>query len=175
MTMTTITTKRNMMKLIPSDRVWPVIVIGSMIVFVAWMLGIVTVAVQHHPQLVSEHYYAEGSNLRELKQQQAASDATGWNVSVTPLAADVAASPLVELTVTDASGAACDSLSGHVAFYRPSDQALDIAAASLLSIGAGRYVVKLPRPLERGSWQAVTHLERGRQQMDKRIHFFVGS
>ncbi len=162
-----------MKKLIPSDRVWPAIVIGSMIVFVALMLGIVTVAVQHRPQLVSERYYAEGSNLREWKLQRAASEATGWNVSVTPLAADMAVSPLVELTITDASGATCDSLAGQVAFYRPSDQALDIASTSLQFIGAGRYLVKLPRPLERGSWQAVTHLERGRQRMDKRISFFV--
>lgn len=163
----------SMKKLIPSERVWPAIVIGSIIVFVALMLGIVTVAVQHRPQLVSERYYAEGSNLREWKLQRAASEATGWNVSVTPLATDMAVSPLVELTVTDASGAACDSLAGLVAFYRPSDQALDIASASLQFIGAGRYLVKLPRPLERGSWQAVTHLERGRQRMDKRISFFV--
>lgn len=162
-----------MKNLIPGERIWPAIVIGSMIVFVALMLGIVTVAVQHRPQLVSDRYYAEGSNLREWKLQRAASEATGWNVSVMPLPADMAASPIVELTVTDASGTACDSLIGEVAFYRPSDQALDIASSSLQFIGAGRYLAKLPRPLERGAWQAVTHLERGSQRMNKRISFFV--
>jgi hypothetical protein len=164
-----------MKKWIQSDHVWPAAVIISMIVFVAWMLGIVTIAVEHRPQLVTEHYYAEGSNLREWKARQAASEATGWQVQVRPLPTDVATTPLVELVVTDANGTATDSLWGQVAFYRPSDQSLDIERTDLQFVGAGRYLAKLPRPLEHGSWQAITHLERALQQMDRRISFFVES
>jgi nitrogen fixation protein FixH len=131
------------------------------------------VALQHRPQLISDNYYAEGSNLRQIKERQAANDATGWKVQVRPLPVEQAEMPLVELTVTEAAGAACDSLTGTVAFYRPSDSELDMANAPIFPIGAGKYLLKIPRPLERGSWQAVMQLARGKQAMDARVSFFV--
>ena len=158
---------------ITTDRMWPFGIVAAMIIFVALMLAVVTIAVQHRPQLVSDDYYAEGFNLREWKEHKAASEAMGWKIQVQPLALDLSASPLVELTITDRTGAALDSLSGHVAFYRPSDKALDLENATLQAIGSGRYLARLPRPLEAGSWQAVTHLERGAQEMDTRVSFFV--
>jgi len=156
-----------------SERIWPVGIVVAMAIFVAWMLGVVTVALQHRPQLISDKYYAEGFNLREFKARRAASEATGWKVEVRPFPAEQAEMPLVELAVTEASGAACDSLTGTVAFYRPSNSELDMVSAPIFSIGAGKYLVRIPRPLERGSWQAVLHIERGKQVMDTRVSFFV--
>lgn len=156
-----------------SERTWPMGIVVIMAIFVAWMLGVVTVSLRHRPQLVSDKYYAEGVNLREIKERRAASEATGWSVQVRALPVEQTEMPLAELTVTDQTSAACDSLVGTVAFYRPSARELDIAETSIFPIGAGRYVVKLPRPLEHGSWQAVTHLERGKQVMDTRVSFFV--
>jgi FixH len=152
------------MSWIKSDKLWPYGVVVAMIAFVA---------IQHRPQLVSDHYYAEGFNLREIQKRQAVSTALGWQIEVQSLPKEQAAIPLVQLTVRDAMGAVCDSLTGQVALYRPSDQALDIESRSLFPIGAGKYLAKVPRPLERGLWQAVTHLERGVQTFDTRISFFV--
>jgi nitrogen fixation protein FixH len=156
-----------------SEKIWPVGIVVVMTIFVAWMLGVVTVSLQHRPQLISENYYAEGSNLRELKERRAASEATGWKVEVRPLPVEPAEMSLVELTVTEATGASCDSLIGTVAFYRPSDSELDMTSAPIFPIGAGKYLVKIPRQLERGSWQAITQLTRGKQVMDTRVSFFV--
>src|SRR5512143_849885 len=98
-----------------SEKIWPIGIVIIMAVFMAWMLGVVTVSLHQRPQLVSNRYYAEGFNLRELKDRQAASYATGWKVHVRPLPPEPAEFPLVELTVTEATGAACDSLTGTVA------------------------------------------------------------
>ena len=156
-----------------SDRIWPLGIVIAMTVFVAGMLAVVTVSFQHRPQLTTENYYAEGANLRAVYERKQANAATGWRVQVQPLPVVAGELPLIELTVTNASGVACDSLTGSVAFYRPSDQALDIESSSIVSAGAGKYRVKLPRVLERGSWQAVTHLQRGQQSFDTRANFFV--
>jgi len=156
-----------------TERIWPVGIVVAMAIFVAWMLGVVTVALQHRPQLISDNYYLEGSNLRQLKELKAAGEATGWKVEVRPLSVEQAETPLVELTVTETTGSTCDSLTGMVAFYRPSDSELDVAHAPIFPIGAGKYLVKIPRPLERGSWQAVMQLARGKQAMDARVIFFV--
>ena len=171
---TTMITRTKIMKTrMTNERVWPLGIVTVMIVFVAVMLGVVTVAFQHRPQLVTEHYYAEGSNLREWKEHKEASEATGWQVQVKPMAPDLSVTPLVELAVTDLTGSAVDSLTGNVTFYRPADKSLDIELTALQTIGGGRYLAKLPRRLETGSWQAVTHLERGAQKMDTRVSFFV--
>ena len=170
MTKTIMTKQKSRMK---NNRVWPVGIIMAMAVFVAIMLAVVTVSFQHRPQLVTENYYAEGFNLRQWKDHAAASAATGWQVQVRPLPLDLSIAPLVQLLISDAGGKTCDSLSGNVTFYRPSDQSLDLATTSLQAVGGGKYLAKLPRPLEYGSWQAVTHLEHGSQQMDTRVSFFV--
>ena len=146
------------MKWMKSDKVWPVGIVVVMAAFVAWMLGVVTISIMHRPQLTSDNYYAEGFNLRDVQQRKAAANDLGWQVHVRPLPIEQAAMPLVEIAVTEKTGAACDSLTGSVAFYRPSNNALDIESAAFFPIGSGKYLVKTPRSLERGSWQAVLNL-----------------
>lgn len=157
------------------DRIWPtgLFIFGT--VFIAVNLAFVTMAMQNRPELVSADYYAEGYNLREISERNAASDATGWQVTVRALPAEMAAQPLVELTVQGSNGQPADSLAGEVGFYRPSDKRLDIQPQAMRFIGGGRYLVVLPRALETGAWQARVHLSRGRLEYDKRIAFSAGS
>ncbi len=156
-----------------NDRVWPVGLAVAMAVFLALILAVVTVAVRHRPELISSRYYAEGYNLKELSAKQAATEATGWSLAIRTLPTEQAGMPLLEVEVHEADGQPCGSLIGELALYRPSDQALDIPSAKLRVMGAGKYFVPLPRTLERGSWQAIVHLTRGRQEYYRRHDFFV--
>jgi nitrogen fixation protein FixH len=165
-----IVTMINIKKLIQSGRIWPVMIVTGLAVFVAVNVAFMTVAFKHKPQLVSEQYYAEGFNLKQIAANKASGDATGWQVLAQTLPRDQSERPLVQLTV---SGPGADSLSGSAAFYRASDQTMDVPAQALRSIGGGKYLVVLPRPLEYGSWQAVVHLERGKQQLDTRVRLYV--
>jgi hypothetical protein len=93
-------------------------------------------------------------------------------VAVKALPRDYAAQPLVELLVTSA-GVPADSLAGRVGFYRASDQKLDVAALPVTRIGGGRYLVVLPRALERGAWQAAVELAQDGRRLERKVSFFV--
>lgn len=162
-----------MKRLFSKDTIWPVGLTAAMVVFIAINIAFVTVAFRNRPQLVSENYYAEGYNLKEITQRDAASQATGWTVTIRSLPLEQADMPLAELTVKEASGTPCDSLAGQVGFYRPSDKTLDRAPLPIQYVGTGRYLIYLPHALERGAWQAQVDLKRDRQAYSKRISFFV--
>jgi nitrogen fixation protein FixH len=153
-------------------RFWPAGILIGFAAFVAVNLAFVTVAFRHKPELVSDHYYSEGSNLRQIAERKAASDATGWTVRIRCLPVSDSDKPLVELNVAQSNGLPCDSLIGTAAFYRPSSKALDIAAIPMRFVGTGRYLVVLPRRLERGAWQVIAHLARHDQQSDVRLNLF---
>jgi nitrogen fixation protein FixH len=154
-------------------KIWPVGIIIVMTAFVAIMMAMVTIAVENRSQLVSNHYYAEGYNLKQLVAEQAKGAATGWKIALKPLPPSQADMPLLQLNIAEANNQPCDSLQGEVALYRPSDEALDIEAAALRPMGAGTYFIVLPRALEHGAWQAVVHLMRGAQELRQRADFFV--
>jgi nitrogen fixation protein FixH len=137
------------------------------------MFAVVMISLKRHPQLTSSDYYAEGFNLLESVARKSASEATGWQLKVRPLPPEKADMPLVELTVTDKTGSPCDSLTGQIGFYRPSDAALDIESAPFIPIGTGKYLIKIPRPLEHGSWQAIANLNRQQSVAELRVGFFV--
>jgi nitrogen fixation protein FixH len=160
-------------KYLTTERIWPLGIAAFMTLFIAVNLAFVTVAFRHRPQLVSDRYYAEGYNLRELAQRKSAGVAIGWNVQARVLPLAQAGMPLVEVNVSEASGAPCDSLTGEASFYRPSDKALDIAPLPLQYVGRGRYLAFLPHGLERGSWQAIVRVARGQQQLEQRVNLFV--
>ena len=162
-----------MNKALSRGRLWPTVIIAAVTVFIAVNLAFVTLAFRNRPQLVSPDYYAQGFNLREIARSKAAGAATGWRVSVRHLPPSQADMPLIEINVTESVGTPCDSLGGEVAFYRPSEAALDIAEVPLRFVGAGRYLAFPPRPLEHGAWQAVVHLTKGAQELDQRISLFV--
>ncbi|MBU0509115.1 FixH family protein [bacterium] len=163
----------NMKTLLNAERAWPLGLATVFVVFVAINIAFVTLAFQNRPQLVSENYYAEGYNLREIAEKQAAGEASGWNVSVRPLPVEQADMPLVELTVTEADGTPADSLAGEVGFYRPSDKRLDVAPLPIQFVGSGRYLVFLPQPLAHGAWEAYVELKRDRRILEKRVNLFV--
>lgn len=154
-------------------RFWPTGILVFFTGFVAVNLAFVTLAFRHKPQLVSENYYAEGFNLRQIAERKAAGDATGWSVHIRCMSITDADKPLVEMNVSESNGSPCDSLTGTAAFYRPSNKALDIETLPLQFVGTGRYLVVLPRRLERGSWQVIAHLARGSQQSDMRLNLFA--
>jgi nitrogen fixation protein FixH len=156
-----------------SGGLWPVGIIAVLTVVVAVNAAFVTVALRHKPELVSNNYYAEGFNLKAIAERKAAGAAAGWRINGRLMSADDSGPALYELTVTEANGAPCDSLTGEVGFYRPSNKALDIAAQHLRTAGPGRYLIVLPRPLERGAWQAVVHVQRAQQALDQRLSFFA--
>ncbi|HEY3296390.1 MAG TPA: FixH family protein [bacterium] len=154
-------------------RFWPTGLLMSFTAFIAVDVAFVTTAFRHQPQMVSEHYYADGFNLRQIAERKAATDATGWAVHARCLPATESESPLVELNVTGRDGLPCDSLAGTASFYRPSDKSLDIQPLPLRFMGTGRYFVVLPHPLAHGGWQVVAHLARGSQQSDMRLNLFA--
>jgi nitrogen fixation protein FixH len=156
-----------------SFQLWPVGLIVVMTAFVAVNLAFLTVAFRHKPQLVSDHYYAEGFDLKDIARRNAAGNATGWKLTAHCLPPDQADQPLVEVQVVTAAGVPCDSLTGSASFYRPSNNRLDIPSSSLRFIGGGRYLAVLPRPLERGAWQAVVKIARGSQSLEQRVSLFV--
>jgi nitrogen fixation protein FixH len=160
-------------KYLSAERTWPTGIAIFMTAFIAVNLAFVTMAFRHRPQLVSDHYYADGYNLRDIAQRKAAGEATGWNVQARVLPLAQAEMPLVEVNVSGATGAPCDSLTGEARFYRPSDKSLDIAPLPLHYVGHGRYLAFLPRPLEHGSWQAIVYVTRGKQELEKRVNLFV--
>jgi nitrogen fixation protein FixH len=160
-------------KLWTSGGLWPVGIIAVLTIVVAVNAALLTVALRHKPTLVSKDYYAEGFNLKTIAERKAAGAATGWRVQGKPLPVEDSSPALFELTVTEADGSPRDSLQGEVGFYRPSDKSLDVAAQPLRFVGSGRYLAVLPRPLERGSWQALVHVKRARQELDQRLSFFV--
>jgi len=164
---------RPLKKFFRPEVAWPMGIIAALAIFISINLAFVTVALEHRPELVSEHYYSEGYNLKGIAEREAASEATGWQVAVRCLPAQQADMPLAELTAAEASGEPCDSLAGEVGFYRPSNKTLDLGPIPIQYVGTGRYLVYLPRSLERGSWQALVHLQRGRQEFSKRISMFV--
>jgi nitrogen fixation protein FixH len=154
-------------------KIWPIGLVIAMTVFVAVILAMVTVAVNNRPQLVSEHYYADSYDLKELVAERSASQATGWKLSLTPLPLSQADMPLLQLKVREANDEPCDSLQGEISLYRPSDKALDITAATVRPMGAGKYFIVLPRALEHGAWQALVNVSRGKQKYRDRLSFFV--
>ena len=160
-------------KYLTAERAWPAGIIAFMTMFIAINLAFVTMSFRHRPQLVSDHYYADGYNLREIARRKAAGEATGWNVQARLLPLAQVNMPLVEVNVSDVNGAPCDSLTGEASFYRPSDKALDITPQPLQYVGRGRYLAFLPRPLERGSWQAIVQVSRGHQKLEQRVNLFV--
>jgi nitrogen fixation protein FixH len=140
--------------------------------FVAINLAFVTMAFRHKPQLVSDSYYADGLNLRDLAARRAASNAAGWNVAVRCMPLADSDNPLVEVKVSQSNGSPCDSLTGTAAFYRPSDKTLDVAPQPLQFVGTGRYFVALPHPLNRGAWQALVRLANGSKQADVQVRLY---
>ena len=162
-----------MKKFFLAERAWPLGLAAGLIVFIAINLAFVTVAFKNKPQLVSENYYAEGYNLRAIAEREAAGQAAGWSVSLRLLPLDQADMPLAEMIVIESEGIPADSLLGSVGFYRPSNKALDIAPLPAQFVGGGRYVIFLPRTLERGAWQAVVNLARDRSALEQRLSLFV--
>jgi len=156
-----------------AERAWPLGLAAGLIVFIAINLAFVTVAFQNKPELVSENYYAEGYNLRAISERNAAGEAAGWSVSLKLLPLEQADMPLAELTAAESDGTPADSLLGGVGFYRPSNKALDIAPLPVQFVGGGRYLIFLPRALERGAWQAEVNLARGKNAFEKRMSLFV--
>jgi len=156
-------------------RFWPTGMLMCFAAFLAAILAFVTMSFRHMPELVSESYYRDGFDLRQIAQRRAASDATGWIVQARYMPGLESEQSLVELTIAKGGGAPCDSLSGTAALYRPSDKALDIATLPLQFVGTGRYFVVLPHGLVHGAWQVVAHLSRGTQQADARVNLFAGN
>jgi nitrogen fixation protein FixH len=153
-------------------RLWPTGLFVFATIFIAVNLAFVTAAFRHRPQLVRPDYYEAGSNLRALAVQQGENDASGWAVTIKPLPRDYAAQSLITLSVHDSAGAA-DSLIGTVGFYRPANLHLDLPPQPIKDIGGGNYLVMLPRPLERGMWQADVNLSGNGRKLVRRIQFFV--
>jgi nitrogen fixation protein FixH len=162
-----------MKSILHKKNIWPAALIAFFAIFFAVQMALLTFAFQHKPQMVSDKYYAEGFNLKQIAERQAASKATGWNVTARSLPFKSADMPLVELTVVDRTGAPCDSLSGDVAFYRPSNKNLDLAPLPVRYAGQGRYLVFPPHLLTHGAWQAVVHLNRGTQNYLQQLPLFV--
>jgi nitrogen fixation protein FixH len=153
--------------------IWPIGLTVVIAVFLAFILGVITIAVRNKPQLVSEHYYSEGYNLKEIVDKQNASEATGWKLKIVPPSTEYTDTPILQIQVLEANDTPCDSLHGDIALYRPSDKTLDIPSMSLRVMGAGKYFVMLPRILERGAWQAVVRLSRQQQEFQQRQNLFV--
>ena len=156
-----------------SGSIWPAGIVAVLTIVVAVNAAFVTIAIRHKPELVSKDYYAEDFNLKAIAERKAAGEATGWRVHGRLMPSDKSGPALYELTVMELSGLPCDSLSGEVGFYRPSNKALDISAQSVRSAGPGRYLVVLPRPMERGAWQALVHVQRAQHALDQRLSFFA--
>jgi len=154
-------------------RFWPMGILIYFTAFVAVNLAIVSLAFRHPPALVSGHYYADGLNLRQIAERDAASHAAGWIVKVASMPLAESDKPLVELRISNLNGTPCDSLTGTAAFYRPSNQTLDIAPLPLHFAGTGRYFVVLPRPLEHGAWEVDTHFQHGRQESATHVSLFA--
>lgn len=146
-------------------------IVAVLTIVVAVNAAFVTVALRHKPELVSDQYYSEGYNLKEIAERKAAGAATGWKLAGKPMPYDGNGPALYELTVTEANGMPGDSLVGDVAFYRPSNKSLDIRPQPIRAAGPGRYLVVLPRPLERGAWQALVHVARKSNSLEQRLSF----
>jgi len=155
------------------QNLWPALIVGSLTALVAFSFAVLRIADREKSELVSENYYAEGYNLREIVELERATEATGWQVEVVPLSADRSGEAMLQLNVLDRHGEQCDSLAGECAIYRPSDGTLDIEPSALTFIGAGRYIRQLPRDLERGRWEAVVTLHREPNRFYSRLPFFV--
>ena len=79
----------------------------------------------------------------------------------------------IQVNIKNKDGQPCDSVKGICALYRPSDANLDIPETELLFIGAGRYLLRIPRSLEHGLWNAVVDLRRESSVYVNRIPFMI--
>ena len=148
---------------------WPMIIISILTATIAMNAVLVTVAMQNPPELVTDHYYEKGANLKQVVGEKQATLRTGWKVT----AAALDDASLVVLSVIDAAGLPCDSLLGSCALYRPSDKGLDMEAVRVLAMGNGQYAVRTPQPLKSGAWECVAELSRGEKVFHDRIALFV--
>ena len=149
---------------------WPMIIVSILAGTFAMNAVLVTVAAKNPPELMTEHYYEKGVNLKEVVGEKQATMRTGWKVSASAAGEE---RDLVILTVVNESGLPCDSIMGTCSLYRPSDKNLDRGAAQILPMGNGRYAVKATTPLARGAWECVADLSLGEKHFRDRISFFV--
>ena len=152
------------------ENLWPMIIVAFLTATVAFNVAVATIAVKHPPELMTEHYYEKGANLREVVNEKQATVRTGWKVTADMVTED---NSLLMLTVIDSAGIPCDSLIGTCSLYRPSNKHLDQEAKQILAMGAGRYAVKTEDPLLRGAWECVADLNKGEKHYKDRISFFV--
>lgn len=155
------------------QNLWPMIIIAVLTGTVAINLAVLTIAQQNPPELMSETYYEDGYNLKDVVNKQQATERTGWKVTAQAIAGEKGEAPVVMLTVVDQAGLPCSLIKGTAALYRPSDKHLDIEAAMLTEVGGGRYVMKAPRVLEHGAWQCVCDLAQGSKTYSNRVPLFV--
>ncbi len=168
-TMATDTPRSKFQKFLDQN-LWPMIVIGILTGTVAMNAVLVTVAAKNPPELMTDHYYEKGANLKQIVGVKQETIRTGWKVT-----AEIADEErdLLMLTVVDGAGLPCDSIMGSCSFYRPSNQSLDQDSKQILPMGAGRYAVKTTTPLSRGAWECVADLTSGDKHFRDRISFFV--
>ncbi len=152
------------------DNLWPLIIVGILTATVAMNMVLVTLAMQSPPELMTEHYYEKGANLKQVVSEKQATERTGWKVTATVAPED---NLLVILSVIDAAGIPTDSISGTCSLYRPSDKHLDQQAKPILPMGNGQYAVKATLPLARGAWECITDLSLGEKRYRDRVSFFV--
>jgi len=151
------------------ENLWPMIIVAILTATVAMNAVVVTVAMQHPPELVTDHYYEKGANLKQVVGEKQATERTGWKVTAKTLEDN----SLVVLSVIDAAGLPCDSIAGSCALYRPSDKRLDQTSVQVLPMGNGQYAVKPAMPLTRGAWECVAELSRGEKVYHNRVALFV--
>lgn len=152
------------------QNLWPMIIVAILAGTVAMNAVLVTVAASNPPELMTEHYYEKGSNLKEVVGEKQATLRTGWKVTASAAGEE---RDLVMLTIIDGAGLPCDSIIGSCSLYRPSNKSLDREAAQVLPMGNGRYAVKATSPLARGAWECVADLRLGEKHYRDRIPFFV--
>lgn len=167
--MTTDTPRTKLTQFLDAN-LWPMIVVGILTATVAMNMVVVTIATQHSPELMAENYYEQGVNLKQVVNEKVATARSGWKVSAVMADGE---REIVMLTVLDAVGIPCDSLSGSCSFYRPSDKRLDQSASQIVFIGSGRYAIKTVAPLARGAWECVADLSQGERRYHDRVSFFV--
>ncbi|MBK6766525.1 MAG: FixH family protein [bacterium] len=150
------------------NNLWPLIIIAILTGTIAVNIGVLTIAAQNPPELMTENYYEKGVDLKQVVTEKQETQRTGWKVT-----ASMVDPQLVMLTAIDAAGLPRDSLTGRCSLYRPSSKQLDQESVQILSMGGGRYAVKTATPLLRGAWECVADLSLGQKHFRDRLPFFV--
>jgi len=129
-------------------------------------IGMITTAVVTNPGLVNENYYERGRNYeRNMRRQQAARAALGWEMLFSPPAQPRAATPEpYRFTARAADGSPLRGAEVRLFAYRPADAGADFQVP-LREVEPGRYEADATFPLK-GIWDLIVEIRHGDNRND---------